>query len=869
MDRLEQLKFCMLNFNSKYTSCSQESFKQIHQFLNDWNRSDTVVEDCIQLLSKETNESILFYSIRALCDFYRSGRYSLLKEQQIIDIGNFISELVLRYISNESAGNSYISSKKESNDITFFRFYLICIADSCAFSKGNLLLRDICSNLPIEISLRICTFFFEDWNLYINLKWPVVNDDIEFTLGILREVPASVDWLPLYSAFAEYVLDLNLLSEFLPKLHELINIPDVDNYSKLSDHIETILNIPDVLQFSSYSYVIFQFSLEFAKRLRDLVEISLTKNDVNAICEFSNQLTFLWSVIISFNDESDSIFREDVVPLLLDLLKEFTIVESVLMAAVQITQDIELWPKLIDSMAKFGEVFNGKEPYHHYTTNIIEFILFGGSIGVDLTESQTQYSLCQFYGSNSSEINAYLANPTQNVPAILTFLSIIAKNNKTKNILPSTIPLMYLENIDFFNSSPKDVIYFSLTFVEQLNDNEKCVEKFCQLFCLYFQALPYECAKGFYKISNINRKFYYELNVPQLLYENYQKVSFFEESNEQGENSNWDGEIITSKSPLIYMLPCIITDQIDLIINDPQNNSENKPDNNEITQKLMNRLNEIASHIFDALIQSQSNGKQFLLFLNVISSVFTLMGQGNEIIKRFCSLIFQQIMQTSQQLWLYPSVYIQNSLSFFVISSFLSDFVNDSASAVASWLNQVILIAPVEYHFKIPKFLLQFFNFMPNLFLIIQNSIMPQEIPETHQARAVVNPDIICFALTCLNTFVDDFDTWQESFFILFPPQLLLTLASIIEDEQIYSVLNALNKIIDSGKASNEFIEQLLLVTLNEYRKDKMNTVNLEIIRKICKIVGEDNVVQACNSLCGNESKDFGQLIEDIMNPAH
>lgn len=877
MDRIDQIKICITEF---YSGQTPENFKQIHDFLINWENSDLVVQDCIQLLSKETNEAVLFHASRSLCDFLRKRTRNLFNEQQIIEIGNFVSELVLQYISNDSEQSPELSEDSSINpvpllDRTYFKFFLNCIADSCAFSKGGLLLKDACFRFPIDISLHICMFFFEDWNEHINEKWPVESDDIEFTLGILREVPVSVEWLSLYSSFSEYKPDqIDILSEFFPQLHEVLNL--TDSYYYLIDHIETILS----LSFNSYTMIIMQLSLEFSRHLRELIDDCLEKDDIDSIREYSNHLTLLWSFLFSFQDETESFFSEDV-PLFLDLLKEFTIVQPVLMAVVQKTEDIELWPELIESMIIFSKVFNEAEPHQHYTVDIIEFILFAGSIGVELTESGTQESLFDFYINNTDEINNYLMDPNQNVPVILTFLSIIAKGIEKRekesgklseeDILPIDIPLVYLENIEMFQSSPKDVIYFALTFVDSLGKDEDCIQKFCQLFCLHFKLMPYECAEGFYKISNINRKVYFDFEIPQLLFDNFEKVSFFEENNnDQEQKSNWAGELFLSKSPLIYMLPCIINDQIDMIINDPQYTEGDKSEVNEMEVRLMTQLNGIASNIFDNLMKGlKMSEHQFLLFLSVISSAFIHIKTDdeaslkNDIIKRFCLLIFQQTMEMSQHLWLNQSSYIQNSLAYFVKSAFSNDFVGDSTQAVVSWLDNIVAIAPVNLHFEIPMFVHQYFKDMTNLQMVIQCCVISPEDPESNQDSYEINQKVMEFALTCLKTFVNNFKVWEDSFFILFPPQLLLLLATNIEGTDIIWIYSALNKIIESEKADSEMIEQLLLIALNEYKKNRCGVMNLSMIRKIFEIVGGENLVQACTSLEFTEA-NIKELIKDL-----
>lgn len=880
MDRLEQVKYCVFQL---YSDQKQENFKQVHKFLIDWGGSDTVAQDCIQLLATESDTTILFHAANTLCNFLKFTRLTrVIEKEQIIEIGNFVSELVLQYISSGSGQNYGVpeDSAKSWNensllDNNFFRIFLICIADSCAFSEGAFLLRDACGQFPIDISLRICQFFFEDWNKHINTKFDVKADDIEFTLTILREFPVSDEWISLYNAFSEYKPKIDILSEFFPQLHELLDL--TETYNKLIDHIELI----SVLSFNSYTMIIFQLSLEFSKHLRDLICSCLEKNDIDLLDEYTEQLTYLWSIIIAYNDEDESILREDVSPLFLDLLKEFTIAESVLMDVVQKTENIDLWPKLIESMEIFGKSYNGKEPYQHYATNILEFILFAGTIGVDLSEEQIKENLFEFYTSNAEEINQYLANPTQNVPSILTFLSIIARTiMKMKNeqiineeeeteddILPIEIPLMYLENIDIFQSSPKDVVYFSLTFIDAFYEDDKCTEKFCQIFCCNFEMLPYDCAEGLYKISNLNRKVYFEMEIPQLLYENYEKVSFFDESsNDQEQSSNWDGELFLSKSPLIFMLPCIITDQIDIIINDPQYADDDKENNEEMTEVLTTQLNGIASHIFDNLIEviESYESRKFNLFLSVISSVFYHIKSEYEIAKRFCSLIFQQIMQSSQHLWLSQSNYLQNSLAYFVESAFENDFVGESAPAVASWLDHIVSIAPVERHFKIPRYLVPFFKDMTNLCMVIHNCIIFPDESDLQSGIPFINPEYIDFATVCLESLLYDEKPWDDSYFFLYPPQLLLTLATLTEYSFIRLVFIALNRILDSEKADGEFIEQLLLITLTEYGKNRMSSINLDMIAKIYQIIGGELVIQACNGLEMGEL-EIKELVDDII----
>lgn len=876
------IKHCIIEF---YSNQSPGRIQQIHEFLINWEGSDTIVQDCFQLLTKETEEPILFYAARSLRDFLRYKTRENYEEQQIIEIGNFVSELVLHCISTvNSEQDSEFSEETKKMDLSSlfnlnsFKFFLYCIADSCAFSRGAFLLKDACSKFPIDVSLHICTAFYEDWNLQINTKWDVKGEDIEFTLNVLREVSVSVEWIFLYSFFSEYVLDVDILSEFFPQLHEALKL--TDSYCFLVDHIETILS----LMFNPYSMIIIQFSLEFSKYLRELIEDCLEKNDIDSLKDYNNNLTLLWSHLIKFQDETETFFKDDI---FVDFLKEFSIVETVLITTVQKTEDVELWPTLIESMISFSEIFSGKESYQHYAVDFIEFILYAGSIGVDLTESDIPKSLFNFYIRNTEEIKNYLMNPTQSVSSILTFLSIIEKGIEKKEIegealeeeqkLPIEIPLAYLENIDVFlnPSSTKDVIYFSLTFVEPLGKNEKCVEKFCQLFCVHFEILPYECAEGFYKISKINKKIYYDFEIPQLLFENYETVSFFDESNnDQEQNNNWDGELILSKSPLIFMLPCIITDQIDLILNDPQYEKGDKESAAEMEERLMTQLNEIASYIFDNLMKSlKQSVQQFLIFLRVISSTFVYIKTNdekslkNDIIKRFCSLIFQQIMQISQHLWLDQSKYIQNYLAYFVKSAFNGDFVGDFDKAIVSWLDQVINVAPVDLHFEIPRYLYQYFKDMTNLQAIIQNCIItPEDSTEADQNSISINEDLIKFAMICLKS-LNHFQKWDDSFFILFPPQLLLALAAKIEDKEIFTIFRALGTIIDSEKADSDLIGNLLLITLNEYKRNNKNEANLRMIKKIFILIGEENVVQACESLEFDEAS-VKQLLETLSQPS-
>ena len=156
---------------------------------------------------------------------------------------------------------------------------------------------------------------------------------------------------------------------------------------------------------------------------------------------------------------------------------------------------------------------------------------------------------------------------------------------------------------------------------------------------------------------------------------------------------------------------------------------------------------------------------------------------------------------------------------------------------------------------------------MTNLQAIIQSCIItPEDSTEADQNSISINEDLIKFAMICLKS-LNHFQKWNDSFFILFPPQLLLALAAKIEDKEIFTIFRALGTIIDSEKADSDLIGNLLLITLNEYKRNNKNEANLRMIKKIFILIGEENVVQACESLEFDEAS-VKQLLETLSQPS-
>lgn len=821
MDRLIQIKSCILQLNGKENA---EDINAVNSFLIQWTHSQDFPSDAIGLLTTETNPTILFHAACGLHDFLTHANIEGISESFLVQIGESLASIVLTYISDiQSQGGCILA------DIPFFRFLLISIADSCAFSKGILKLEAVCANLPFEISHQICVYFFEEWNSYINTKWTIDNSDIEFTMKVLNITPLSKDWIRLYASFAESYPETSNLMVFMPKLHDLLEIPE--SYPYIINHIQVISEFI----FTEYTHGLFQLTIKLSMIIRNQIELEQTvsiKDSLNALID-------LWSTILGFSDEEDSIFSEAIIPTFSALLEEFAQVDCLLFKNIDKLSDFTLFPALICAMCTFGESLGESNPYIQYISPILTFLLNSSMVGIDLNDSDISESIRRFYFNCYEVINQYLMDPNQALPSTLTLLSVLAcENNKEK--MPREIPLFYLNNIQAFGVFPKEILGFSLQFIDILGSDDDCLLKFGQIFLMLFERFPFECSKGLFKLNKINSMIYFQLSAHQILCENYQA---FLNSNDESSDL-----FETSSNPLCYNLPCIILGQSKLFMM-AQTEKEK--------QEAMNGLNLIGGFILEALKQSFENVNMNIInFFAMISSSFQNLNTcTNELILQFGRRLVVDMLPICRPLFSDFSNEVQLILYHFMNSAFQCHFFcNEAVPQIAEWINIMIAHAPNVCHFELLRFLVDHFEKIPAASCIMTNCILLTE------ESCLVNSDIVDYAIVTLNSFIRDFPHWDSKFNVLFPYQLLLRYALSNHQGLADLAYMALFRILEGDNTEFEFMYYLTSLALNRYGT---NRPNIRDLNKIYAKIGENCFIKLLTDM-GTDSSNITQFVNEF-----
>ena len=760
-EKLNYLQMLMIRLS---TEQSNETINEIDEQLRIWESSDQVIVDSLSLLAFSNNQIVYFFSLCAILSSIRTHKQDFPK-QYVNDIINFI----LPHFIAQNVGNS---------QMPFFKFSLVCCADICIFFNSEYPINWICENLPEDIISSFVLCYLEEakqYNKGSNL-FPEVSK--EYIANILKNLPVSDSWLTIYSYLSEIIPSNNRLIEFIPNLTRLINIPD--SYDMLIDHIECVM----VISFSEYSAKLLQFSCSFSDFLRSYIENLLQNNQ-----EISEQyiplkyLIKLWSSIFSIDDEDETLFSSSYLKFTNELISKFIEAGITILKVMnndeEILRDIK---KLLLNLIRFCLYITDdslKWFILEATNFIMEFFKFEiNEIKIDSNRISENFQ--DLYFKNQELFDHFFLNQLENDPrpGILSIISMI-------NNFPLEIASMYSQRLSKFEEFHVDLLNFSLRY-SNIFDNYSSY--FLHIFSKYFPYYPKKCSVGLFKLLTPDTKFSFDTTaIFEFLTESLTKFS-----------------MISSKSPLIYIIPTIINNSLSF---------------NE------NVLKEIVQHILQLIVEFMKRVNcedDFDHFFNNIEKIIENLNTNIPIVKRVGILMYIHISQNLGDIWNSKSEFIQSILVDFVIKSDLEG-ISIKKQAIAEWLNRIIVKSPYRCHFELLGYLVDYLDMMENV---------------CNAMRSNDNE----FVEVALYSFYST-NVWSSKIYIFFPPNYLLELLNsgkfplvsyLIElglnkdhflDQYIYQIMCTLANIFMRNQNFNYYEKSLLLLISSKIGEEHFKSI--------------------------------------------
>lgn len=642
--------------------------------LREWCENDdvsNVINYSLEFLATSSNEKILFFAATCLCNSIRK-KWNYVTAELSNKLVSFLCDYIVNHLDNREA--------------TSYSFIQICLADIAVLLK-DFPFQQAFSCFPIDIQTETFTFYFEEYcSAFYTIffkRYSLPTIVIEYVNNILQNTPLSIQWFKLYHGFALGLKNFQPLMIYIPKLLEAVKI--IPLCKIIIEHIKHVFifdmtNGPD-----EYHFAIANLSIQLSNNLRMAIQQNPEDFDL------ADSLNLLWASVLNLEDENEYFFKSEFLPITLNLIEEFTNVESVLIESVKLSHDLELWPNLMYTAMRFCESFSPECPIANFAINVLEFILTGLDFGVELSDiigNPAIGVLTNFYDASKDLFNNYFINPNLKSPSLLLIIGFL------NSFIPDEITEFYCSNLQSFNAPPSVQVYFANQLITLDNKfvlkYEKFEPIFFNVFSQFFNEYPYECSYGVFNIIQ---------NYPHLL-----------DPNLIDQLSGW-----MSSVPYPYqefLIPSII-----LLI-------EKVP--NEKAAQIYTFIFQLIIHAFVESMQSQ-NKANLINFLNelhkMFSKILTTQSLNEDAYKLFVSFgqqIFSHISNGLQGIWMDPTYDIQFLLYHFVFDFLRLNFIPNQ-DVVAEWINGIFAVAPYDFHIYLVFLFKNYAQSMPNAIQFIKN----------------------------------------------------------------------------------------------------------------------------------------------------